>query len=95
MKLDMSSEIEPCGEGEDGLSMGGLSRKGLDAMGGSSDSAVVGEALAVVTPDDPEDPGKGGIRFAEVKRDEKDIREAREPGRSGEGTTGICGLAVP
>lgn len=93
--FDISSEMEPCGEGDVGLSIGGLSKKGLDAMGGSSVSAVVGEALAVVTPDDPEEPGKGGILFAEEKRDEKDMRDARDPGRSGEGATGICGVAVP
>lgn len=85
--FDMSSEIESSGLGDAAPSNGGLSMNG-SVIDGRSESAVVGDAFAVVAPDDATEPGNGG-RVA-GKRDEKERREAREPGRSGEGRFGAC-----
>lgn len=89
--LDMSSDIEPAGLGEEkpALSSGGLSMNG-SPMEGSSEIAVVGDALAVVAPDDA--TGKAGRG---VGRAEKDIRDAREIGRKGVGTFDGVGTAAP
>lgn len=82
--LDIPSDIEPSGDGVDGLPNGFSPEDGEDIKGWSV-KAIVGAAFPLGEPDEP-DP-RAGMRPPE-NLEVVDRRDAREPGRKGDGNPG-------